>query len=210
MIALHHLNKANGHRQKGFSMIEALIAFAVLSFGIMGVVTLLASSKANQFETVQRTRAVTLGNSLVERIRINPSAIATYHTGLDAPIEVDVDRDAEPEPAPNCISATCTPLQLAQHDLWEWREEFRGATAQITASGDAVGGLLEPKACVVFDADPGRASTGALTIIVSWRGLLKTRDAAAGGDECGALATGTEEYRRQVAIQTYIVDETEL
>lgn len=193
--------------QRGFSMIEALIAFAVLSFGIMGVVTLLASSKANQLETVQRTRAVTLANSLVERIRINPSAVATYHTGLDAPIT----GAGGTAPAPDCKSAPCTIQQLATYDMWEWSEELRGATAVVTADGSAIGGIFQPQACVVFAADAGRTATGPLTVLITWRGISEIRDAAAGGDECGDLATTADEpFRRQVAVQTYIVDETEL
>lgn len=192
-------------------MIEALIAFAILSFGIMGVVTLLASSKASQFETVQRTRAVTLANALVERIRINPSAVASYHTGLDNPISVDTDKVADVEPNPTCdMGSVCTPAQLAVHDMWEWREEFRGATARITDSNEAIGGLLEPQSCVVFVADAGRTSTGQLTILVSWRGLVEVRDALSAVGECGDFDDDLLKFRRQVVVQTYIVDETEL
>lgn len=196
---------------RGFSMIEALIAFAVLSFGIMGVVTLLAGSKVDQFETVQRTRAVTLANSLLERIRINPSAVVEYHTDLDDPISVGVNKVADTEPDPACNTGTsCTVEELAAHDLWEWREELRGATAQIGATDEAIGGLLEPQACVVFEADAGRTSTGTLTILVTWRGLVEGRDAALANEECGDVDPDLEVYRRQVAVRTFIVDETEL
>jgi type IV pilus assembly protein PilV len=186
-------------------MIEALIAFAVLSFGIMGVVTLITGSKANQFEIVQRTRAVTLANSLVERIRINPLGIATYNTGLDTPVALGAT-----QPSPDCSTATCDATQLATHDLWEWGEELRGATALITATDAPVGGLQSPLACVVFANHPDHVRTGTLTVVVSWRGLAEVRDAAAGGDVCGTFTAGEEKFRRQVSVQTYIIDETEL
>lgn len=211
MTVLHRLSTKRRpmrlvKRQQGFSMIEALIAFAVLSFGIMGVVTLLASSKANQLETVQRTRAVTLANALVERIRINPAAVATYHTGLNAPV-TGVSGTA---PSPDCKSAPCTPVQLATYDMWEWSEELRGANATVTATGNAIGGIFQPQACVVFAADAGRTATGPLTVLITWRGVSEITDATAGGDECGNLNAEDEPYRRQVAVQTYLVDGTEL
>lgn len=198
-------------RQRGFSMIEALIAFAVLSFGIMGVVTLLTSSKVGQFETVQRTRAVTIGNSLLERIRANPTQANLYHTGLDTPIAVTAAKTIETEPNPTCAAGSpCTPAELAAHDLWEWREELRGAAARITATDEVTGGLLEPQACVIFEADTDRDDTGRLSILVSWRGMVESSDAVDAAEECGSVADGMENYRRQVAVRTYLIDETEL
>jgi len=197
--------------QRGFSMIEALIAFAVLSFGIMGVVTLITSAKANQFETMQRTRAVTYANSLLERIRINPTAVNEYHTTLDTPVEVGADKVADARPNPNCSSAAaCTPAELAAHDMWEWREELRGATEQITATNEVTGGLLEPQACVVFTAAAGRANTGQLSILVSWRGLVETSDPVDPDEECGDVDEALKDFRRQVAVRTYLIDGGEL
>lgn len=200
--------------QRGFSMIEALIAFAVLAFGVMGVVTLLATSKSAQFETVQRMRAVTLANSLVERIRINPLGITAYHTGLSSAIgDGNSPGSAPSEPSPDCLSAICTPAELAAHDLWEWEMDLRGA-AVVDAIAATSGGLKEPQACVVFTPDtgpPARLRTGELRVIIAWRGLESVADDPAGtGTTCGSITSGDGVFRRQVVVETYVIDEGEI
>lgn len=191
--------------QQGFTMIEALIAFAVLGFGIMGIVALLNTSKVQQHQSVQRARAVTLADELIERIRINPAAMATYNIGMNELGGV-ADRT---EPTPNCSTESCTPAQLAAHDLWEWERSLMGA--DTVSDGVQVGGLVNPRACVVFTPQAGRARTGQVSVIIQYRGLMKTFDAVQGDDPvCGDGDAGTDEFRRQVTVATYVVDETEL
>ena len=56
-----------------------------------------------------------------------------------------------------------------------------------------------------------RARTGQLTVIVEWRGLVETSDALEEGDDnCGGESAGDDRYRRQVAVNTFVIDETEL
>ena len=83
MVAPKHKPVA---RQRGFTLIEALIAFVILSIGLLGIVSLQAMAKTSQHLAVQHTRAVTLADALVERIRINPAAIASYNIGLNNPV----------------------------------------------------------------------------------------------------------------------------
>jgi type IV pilus assembly protein PilV len=196
----------NSRCERGFTLIEALIAFVILSVGLLGIVSLQAIAKTSQHLAIQHTRAVTIADALVERVRVNPTGIATYNFGLN-PRGVGT---IGTEPAPNCVTAStpCNPTQLAIHDLWAWESVLVGAG--VTISGANAGGLIEPRGCVVFTAAPGRARTGLLTVIIQWRGLHESSDAVLGGEPiCGGVAAGTDNFRRQVVVNTYVVDETE-
>lgn len=197
--------KSMAARQSGFTLIEVLVAFLILSIGLLGVVGLIVQSKVSQHQAVQRTRAVALADEMIERIRINPAQIETYNIGLD-PVGANNDT---PEPSPNCATNTCSPEQMAVHDLWSWEQSLQGQAATI--DGEAADGLVTPRGCIVFEPAASRERTGQLTVIVEWRGLVETSDALEEGDEnCGGESAGEDKYRRQVAVNTYVIDETEL
>ncbi len=197
------------HSQRGFTLIEALIAFVILSVGLLGIVSLQAVAKSSQQLALQHTRAVTIADAIVERIRVNPAAVEDYNIGTDNP----VGETATAEPTPNCRSAACTPAELAAHDLWAWEQALLGAGAQL--SGTNTAGLIEPRGCIVFTAttDQGkngepRDRAGQLTVIIQWRGLKESFDAVQGGEvTCGGEDAGDDDFRRQVIVTTYIVDE---
>ena len=191
-------------RQQGFTLIEALIAFVILSIGLLGIVSLQALSKTSQHHAVQRTRAVTLADAIVERIRINPAGLAQYNIGLN-PLGSDPNA---PEPNPDCIASACDPNELAAHDLWAWEQALAGA--MVTVGSDNTGGLVEPRGCILFTPADGRTRTGQLNVIIQWRGLQASSDAVQAGEAiCGGEDAGEDIYRRQVVTNTFVVDETE-
>lgn len=202
---------------RGFTLIEILIAFFVLSVGLVGVAALQGLSKASQHQAIQRTRAVALADMAVEMIRNNPPGVAAYDTGNTA--LGSNGGTIGTEPSPNCITAPCTPAQLAAHDLWAWEQALLGEGVTITnpdSSTTAVSGLIQARGCIDFTpqataAGGALARTGQVNVRVQWRGLEETSDGVTqAGDFCAGAAIGTDPLRRMVAIGTYIVDETEL
>jgi len=192
--------------QQGFTLIEALIAFAVLSFGVMGIISLLTMSKTSQLLALQHTRAVTLSDAIIERIRANPAGLAIYNTGTDAPVGGTTITD---EPAPDCQTADCSPEELAAHDMWAWEQALDGAGATVEGANTA--GLRDPRGCIAFTAAPGLTRSGQLTVYVQWRGLTETFDAVQDGEQtCGGKQAGQDKYRRQVVVNTYVLDAAEL
>ncbi|GAB3280569.1 hypothetical protein GCM10027297_18720 [Parahaliea aestuarii] len=192
----------------GFTLIEVLIAFVILSIGLLGIVSLQALSKVSQHQSMQRTRAVTVADDLLERIRANPQGMTTYTAG-----SVVYGGSTLSAPAANCNTASCTTVELATHDLWEFEQALDGAGETVVSGGAtrSVGGLVQPQACIVFTPDSGKTNTGILNIIVQWRGLEETTDAVvAGGRTCGGASAGNDRSRRQVIVSSYIVDAGDL
>ena len=190
-------------RQAGFTLIEVLVAFLILSVGLLGVVGLMVNSKVSQHQAMQRTRAVELADAMIERIRINPAAIATYNIGLSP-----LGANTVTEPSPNCSSNPCAPNELAAYDLWTWEQSLQGRAA--TVAGEGTNGLVMPRGCIVFVPAAPRTRTGQLSVIIQWRGLVETSDALEEGDQvCGGEAVGDDRYRRYVAVNTFVIDETE-
>jgi len=193
----------------GFTLIEVLVTFVVLAIGLLGIVSLQALSKTSQHQGIQRTRAVAIADALLEKIRINPAGLTTYAIGLN-PLG---GGSISSEPVPDCISAVCTPTQMAGHDLWAWEQFLDGTAVTVDGGATATAGLISPRACVTFTAAAGKTSTGLLQVLVQWRDLRETIDAVQSGDvdaPCGGAAAGGDRLRRKVTASTFVIDETEL
>lgn len=194
--------------QSGMTMLEAMIAGVVLAIGILGIVSLLLLSKTSQHAAIERTRAVALADDMLERIRRNPGGMAIYSAAdLDSPVGGDSLGD---EPEPSCTAALCSENELATHDLWAWEELLDTSFGSLDEDGDVISSM---RGCVVFTADAGagKSNTGTVNIILQWQGLEDSTDAVGAGDVCGAdWDEADEDYRRQVVMSSYIVDEIEL
>ncbi len=197
-------------RQTGVTLIEALIAAVILAIGILGIVSLLAMSKVSQHEAIQRTRAVALADDILERIRRNPAGMATYAArDYDAPLG---GNSIDEEPDTNCASAVClTTADMASYDLWTWENLLDGNSTIVTGTTAATAGLRGLNGCIVFDADVDRTRSGIVSIVLQWQGLRETNDPVTDDDAvCGGDDAGGDPTRRQVIIDSYIIDETEL
>lgn len=197
-------------RSAGFTLFEVLIAFFVISIGLVGVVSLQAMSKASQHQAVQRSRAVTLAEQMLEMIRSNPRGTTRYNIATNALGGASIPD----EPSPDCMSAACDPNEMAAHDLWAWEQALDGSGITAADGGSTGAGLIQPRGCIAFTPDlaGGKVRTGTVNVLVQWRGLQETTDALDGGDfVCGdAVADAEKGFRRQVRLSTYIVDEREL
>ena len=197
---------AGSRAQSGFTLIEALVTAFILAVGIMGIVSLLSLSKVSQHESIQRTRAVVLADDILERMRRNPAGMSVYNVGLSAPLG---DASRGTEPVPNCQSGTCASDELARYDLWAWERLLDGSSAIVTDGGAYTVGVRNVRACIDFTADDGRQNTGIVDVVIQWQGLQETADAVvSGGTVCGDAAA-EDTTRRQVIVNSYVMDETE-
>ncbi|MDP6437531.1 MAG: type IV pilus modification protein PilV [Gammaproteobacteria bacterium] len=64
--------------QRGFTLLEALIALVILSVGMLGIAALYVEGLRAGRTAVFRTTAVTLAADMMDRIRTNPAAQDDY------------------------------------------------------------------------------------------------------------------------------------
>ena len=182
--------------QRGFSLIEMLVALIVFSVGLLAIAGMQTMSKQANFEALQRTAASQIAYGLLEDIRVNGDAINTY---LGAGEIGGGARGAEP--APNCSgNAVCTAAQKAAHDLWFWEQVLDG---NLEMSGNAgAGGLVLPALCITGPAGGG---AGIYTVTIAWRGTASLN--SANPSNCGTAGGNfgaNNEFRRIMEIPTYI------
>ena len=125
-------------RQRGVTLIETLVAVVVMSIGLLGIATLFLSSLRDTGSAMWRTRAITLSEDIIERMRANRSEAARYDSGV-TPTGQNHDCAAT---ADMTVPASCSPQQLAEQDIHEWRARVTDSViglpsgvARITVSG---------------------------------------------------------------------------
>ena len=124
-----HMN--NVHRQQGFSLIEALVAFLILSVGMLGIASLQTMSLKSGHTAAMRTVAVMKVEEILESMRSNPSVLISYAAGT---ADMGVDNGCSQTTVP---AATCTPALMAQDELFRWKNSLIEAlpnNASTTAS----------------------------------------------------------------------------
>jgi len=135
-------------RQRGFSMIEAMVSVVILSFGLLAIagfqVHVLASSAGANFGD----QAARLTSDMAERIRANSFAAGrpteSYYSALAkewAP--------AGPPPAQDCSKTSCTTWQMGDYDVWAWK------TAVASSLPEGKAAILEKE--------------GQLRVLVTWK-----------------------------------------
>ncbi|MDH3614403.1 MAG: type IV pilus modification protein PilV [Gammaproteobacteria bacterium] len=105
MLITHQ--KSAPRRQRGFSLVEVLIALVIMSVGMLGIAGLYVQSMQAGRTSMFRHHAVTLAGDVADRIRANPTALGVY-TGGGA--------DG------GCVGlgVSCSQPQMAQHDIFLW------------------------------------------------------------------------------------------
>lgn len=103
-------------RQSGFSIVEALIALALLFASLLSIANLYIHSLRDSSNTLLRTRAANLAAEIAERIRANPNAGVAYSSERRS-AEVG-DEGCGQSPSAECLAALRAADDLAQ---WERR-----------------------------------------------------------------------------------------
>lgn len=124
------MNAINRRRGKasGFTLLEVLVAVAVLSIGLLGMAGLQVSGLRFNHSAYMRTQATLLAYELADRMRANPNRTGAnannYNTTNLALATVAACRTA----------AGCTRAQIAQNDIAEWQQTL----ARLLPGGQGV------------------------------------------------------------------------
>jgi type IV pilus assembly protein PilV len=142
---------AASKKQIGVGLIEVLVALMVVSIGLLGVASLYTSSLQAKTTSLSRLKAVSLASDIADRIRANPTAVASYLLSV-----------AGTTTATNCATATCTDTQMAASDLNQWN-------TNITSSVTGLPGGAAVKRSIVQTTAATATTPAVLTITLIWR-----------------------------------------
>jgi len=121
-------------RRGGFSLIEVLVSILVLSFGMLGVASLLAASLSGSHTASMRTQAIVLADDLADRMRANrATAIAAAPNNYEGTAPAENRCRAVHYGHRHAAPVACNPLQLAADDLFDWRAQVAALLPQGTA-----------------------------------------------------------------------------
>ena len=111
-----------GPRQRGFTLIEAMVALVVLAVGMLGIAGLYVTTLRSGGGAIYRMQAVSLAADLADRIRANRGANVAY-AGAAA---VNYCYGA--------ASVDCAPPLMAANDLLVWQQQI----AAVLPGGNGV------------------------------------------------------------------------
>ncbi len=123
-------------KNQGFTLLEALIGFLILSIGMLGIASLQATSLKAGKTSVYRSVAMMKVDELFESIRANFSADA-----LTAYAVASVGAGTNN----NCSGTTeCSDVQLAQDDIYWWKQNLKAGLPDATAARVVVTAAVAP------------------------------------------------------------------
>ncbi|MCC5885419.1 MAG: type IV pilus modification protein PilV [Gammaproteobacteria bacterium] len=118
-------------QQSGFSLIEVLVAVLIVSVGVLGVAGLQLLSLQNNTSAMFRTQAIQSAYDIMDRARANRDIV--YAIGME---------DNPPQNPPNCETTICSPQQMRNFDIAEWRADLADTLPNGTGAIAYTGGVM--------------------------------------------------------------------
>lgn len=123
--------------ERGVSLIESLVAMLILALGVLGLAGLQAGTLAQTRQANARATAVQMANDLLERMQTNP-AVGRAPSGSSGTSLYETEWGLPGGQAPDCRTRACNAVELARHDLaqWKaaWQNQWPGADARVFRS----------------------------------------------------------------------------
>lgn len=160
-------------RQRGFSLIEVLVAVVIFSLGVLGIALMQLKGAQYTKQSGSRTVAVLQMRSLADAMRANPAGV--YGVASESLIAAQNGSlansyylyDGKRVPDPTSCSGACS---QAQSDLLVWLAQLKASTVAGTGA--------VPVGQITLNNN-----TGALTIVSSWNGLIQDTNGATTNDQ---------------------------
>lgn len=118
--------------EKGFTLLEVLIAVVIFSVGLLGLAGLHITNLKLSHDSLLRSTATILAKDMADRMRANVSQVnlglnSLYNnpTGTATANPACIAKDT----SGNVLDTSCTPAQMALHDFYEWQSQITGQVA---------------------------------------------------------------------------------
>ncbi|MBW3566940.1 MAG: type IV pilus modification protein PilV [Proteobacteria bacterium] len=161
-------------RQSGVSLIEVMIAFFVLSVGLLGIAGLHLGSLRDNGSALYRSRAVVLAADMLDRIRSNTPGLNSYAINFAGD-----GTQGNCHTTDTTIASGCSASEMAQHDVWTWKRLI----SDIGGSGDQPPtGLPGGQGMITVTNDATTAALKTVTVTIEWTE----------GEDTMSLATATQ------------------
>jgi len=172
MLPAHCTGGKMSTGERGFTLIEVMIAAFILAVGLMAMGAVQMTSMRSGGDSFMRTQASIAAADMADRMRANITGVnaGNYAAVAGPPVNPGFD----------CITATCTAAQMATLDAFQWLNSLTQSRGLARATGTV--------ACP--------AGGGICTITVMWDG----RHNGAAGTGCNP-AVPTDLICYQVAVQ---------
>jgi len=140
-------------KNQGFSLIEALVAFMIISIGMLGIASLQTISMKAGHTAVTRSSAIFNAQDILDRMRANTTQIAAYAATVTDTGTDNGCNDVE-DYASNAVTAatSCTSAELAADDLFHWKQSL---APNVTAS-------------IVVTPPTAPRVLNTVTVLISW------------------------------------------
>jgi type IV pilus assembly protein PilV len=169
------------NRERGVSLLEALITIFILAFGILGLANLHAKLQTVEVESYARSQALVLLDDMAARL--------SAHRGI-APTYVTTNPVGTGDTQPTDCSGTA--LGVAR-DMCEWSTALKGRT-ELSGSV-AVGAMIGGRGCIEQLAG---AVPPSYRVTVTWQGLSQT---VAPGVDCAQSLYGVNDALRRAVVK---------
>lgn len=131
---LKTMNNSHPSLNRGFTLLEALIAFLILSVGMLGIASLQAISLKSGKTAVYSSVAMMKVDELFESMRANPGVLGSY-VGEGPGVGVKH----------SCLGAIdCTEIQLAQDDVYWWEQNLKAGLPSTATTAVTVTAAVAP------------------------------------------------------------------
>jgi type IV pilus assembly protein PilV len=184
--------------QRGFTMLEVLVALLILLIGLLGLAGLLVTIQQGEVEAYQRKQAAVLVQDMIGRLTGNATSASCYITTTAVR---DATQGTGKVAADVQDCGIGTGRDRAKADVIAWNDALLGVSEKSAANAN-VGGIIEARGCVT------NPSTGEYVVSVAWRGLQATVAPAAtcAKDLYDANATDLDRRRRVISITVRIAN----
>jgi len=118
--------KKQASHHRGYSLLEVMIALAVLSIGLLGLASLQVQGMRFNTDSYLRTQATILAYDIIDRMRANTvgSDAGVYCLDVVAPADPCATNSVPSASAVNTcgdtVSGCASPAELARYDISRW------------------------------------------------------------------------------------------